>query len=260
MSHSAIEQPAATTTPRRADPKRRGCLLRRHHEIRYAVIITDRAPMTNEPEVVHCLFCMHFGREVLSSVVRTRKPMKKVKTFKAPFRVDHFTQHHKIHHLERWEYYCSVTDDEKKVYFSSDPFASDEVMIDLPLERLERTRGPYKVAPKFSSSKAASDPAKDARITTPATAKLDESAVQYPQQSIPGRFDKAEVEQIFMYTQQRQQADLEIARKNLELKQIEVISSSMMARQKMLDAGISQEHVDRLIPFPDGMGTQSVSL
>ncbi|RLO05682.1 hypothetical protein DYB28_006808, partial [Aphanomyces astaci] len=52
----------------------------------------------------------------------------------------------------------------------------------------------------------------------------------------------------------------EIARKNLELKQIEVISSSMMARQKMLDAGISQEHVDRLIPFPDGMGTQSVSL
>ncbi|RHY33436.1 hypothetical protein DYB32_002080, partial [Aphanomyces invadans] len=228
--------------------------------IRYAVIITDRAPITNEPEVVHCLFCMHFGREVLSTVVRARKPMKKVKTFKAPFRVDHFTQHHKIHHLERWEYYCGLADDDKKVYFSSAPFSSEEVAIDLPLERLERTRGPYKVAPKFSSSKSVDHLilAKGVPATTPSL--LGDAAAQQVQHATGSRFDKAEVEQIYMYTQQRQQADLEIARKNLELKQIEVISSAMMARQKMLDAGISQEHVDRLIPFPDGLGSHSVSL
>ncbi|KAF0694198.1 Aste57867_14902 [Aphanomyces stellatus] len=249
---------AETLAPpaRRGDPKRRGCLLRRHHEIRYAVTISDRAPVTNEPEVVHCLFCVHFGREVLNNVVRTRKPMKKVKTFKAPFRVDHFTQHHKIHHVERWEYYCGLNDEEKKAYFSSDPFSAEEVMVELPLERLERTRGPYKVAPKCGKAAAA---AADATHPTAATAATHDDVKERL------KFDKAEAEQTFLYNQQRQQAELEIARKNLELKQIEVISSVMMARQKMLDAGISPENVDRAMPFPGSIHiphptTQSLTL
>ncbi|CAK4706397.1 hypothetical protein LEN26_014334 [Aphanomyces euteiches] len=208
------------------EAKRRACILSRHHEIRYAVIVTDRAPGTNEPEVVHCLFCVHFGREVLSTAVRVRKPMKKVKTFKAPFRVDHFTQHHKIHHIERWEFYSGLTYDGKKSYFSSNPFHTEEVMVHLPPERLERLRGPYKKTTKCSTIK-------------PVAGLVQ--AVAEP---------KPDTEETLLYKQQRHQAELEIAKKNLELKQIEVITSIMIARQKMLDAGVSQENVDRALPFP----------
>ncbi|OQS00059.1 hypothetical protein THRCLA_06258 [Thraustotheca clavata] len=88
-------------------------------ELKYGVIANGRDPDTNEPTLVTCLFCMHFGRQKAAG--RTRKPISTIKEYKPPFRLDNFGQHNQIHHEEHWKTYSTLTNEQKRNYFPSMP-------------------------------------------------------------------------------------------------------------------------------------------
>ncbi|OQS00065.1 hypothetical protein THRCLA_06265 [Thraustotheca clavata] len=52
------------------------------------------------------------------------------------------------------------------------------------------------------------------------------------------------------YADQKQEMEMEILKKTLRVKSIEVISTTMLARQKLVEAGIPQIEIDKMLPLP----------
>ncbi|GMF25655.1 unnamed protein product [Phytophthora lilii] len=106
----AAAAPAATSTgsQRKFGPK---------WEIKYAVAVTERDPLTQLPTKAVCLMCQAFERE--ETVGSKRKKSSRVRSFSSPWRPDNMKRHMEQQHPSRWEQYQTLGDGEKRAYFSS---------------------------------------------------------------------------------------------------------------------------------------------
>lgn len=72
------------------------------HESMYGLRVTERDLNTRAVLTVSCRFCVAFGRPRVASTSSARKPLVRIKAFRAPFRVDHFRQHLLSQHSDKW--------------------------------------------------------------------------------------------------------------------------------------------------------------
>ncbi|KDO28405.1 hypothetical protein SPRG_20163 [Saprolegnia parasitica CBS 223.65] len=52
------------------------------------------------------------------------------------------------------------------------------------------------------------------------------------------------------HAEKKQEMEMEILKKTLRIKSIEVISSTLLARQKLVEAGVPQDDIDKMLPLP----------
>ncbi len=82
------------------------------HAIQCGLSIIARDLVSSEVVVVHCQFCICFGRKGSS------KKSSTTWTFEGPpFRTNNYTQHLRLNHKTRWEEYQGLAHQEKSKYF-----------------------------------------------------------------------------------------------------------------------------------------------
>ncbi|KDO22973.1 hypothetical protein SPRG_11820 [Saprolegnia parasitica CBS 223.65] len=75
-------------------------------------------PMSDPPVLkVQCLFCVHFGREILEPEKRLREATKNVKYWRPPYRAELYHKHHQRQHLTLYTAYERLSHREKVAFF-----------------------------------------------------------------------------------------------------------------------------------------------
>jgi len=95
-------------------------------ELKYAVAVTERDPLSQLPTKAVCRMCQAFERE--ETVGSKRKKSNRIRSFSAPWRPDNMKRHMEQQHPMRWEEYQKLGDAEKRSYFSTgrdDPMVSE---------------------------------------------------------------------------------------------------------------------------------------
>ena len=100
-------------------PKKTKGALKFHQdwEVKYAVQICARDPVSKDVTSVVCLMCTNFGRDDGDAPDRKRKRTSNDKYYTAPWRSDNFVSHLRTQHATMWEEYKKLTHEEKKSFF-----------------------------------------------------------------------------------------------------------------------------------------------
>ena len=75
------------------------------HEAKYGLRIFERDALSGEVESVVCRFCDVFGYEVKAAAKRTWTMRRK---YFETFRTDHYVQHLKQQHAQKWSEYTNL--------------------------------------------------------------------------------------------------------------------------------------------------------
>ncbi|RLN45570.1 hypothetical protein BBJ28_00003224 [Nothophytophthora sp. Chile5] len=86
-------------------------------ELKYAIAVTERDPLTHAPTVAVCLMCQAFEKD--EAVGAKRKKTSRVRRFASPWRPDNMKRHMEQQHAVRWSEYQTLGDSEKRAFFSS---------------------------------------------------------------------------------------------------------------------------------------------
>ncbi|OQS00064.1 hypothetical protein THRCLA_06257 [Thraustotheca clavata] len=199
---------------RKARPGQRLC---EEHEIKYGVRVTSRDSI-GEPTVAACRFCLYFGRQIKSD--RARSFANQVKIYEAPFRMDNFVQHNRLHHLDHWITYMELDANQKKNYFPNTPPPSN-IQVAFPPKR------------KTIDSKA-----------------MDLSGIEQEPKQKQIKIDAITADELLEIERKKHSLETEMLKKELELKNIQIITSTMLARQKMIESGVPQSEIDSILPLP----------
>ena len=89
-------------------------------DLKYALQISTRDPVTKDVSSVVCLMCTNFGRDNDDEADRKRKRTSNDKYFTAPWRTDSFVSHlRKQHAASMWDNYKKLSSAEKRCYFAA---------------------------------------------------------------------------------------------------------------------------------------------
>jgi len=88
-------------------------------EVKYAVQICTRDPVSKDVSCVVCLMCTNFGRDDDDTADRKRKRTSNDKYYTAPWRSDNFVSHLRKQHATMWEDYKKLTHEGKKSFFAT---------------------------------------------------------------------------------------------------------------------------------------------
>jgi hypothetical protein len=89
-------------------------------EVKYAVQICTRDPVSKDVSSVVCLMYTNFGREDdVECAERKRKQTTNDKYYTAPWRTDNFVSHLRKQHSSMWKDYRMLGSAEKKFYFAA---------------------------------------------------------------------------------------------------------------------------------------------
>ncbi|OQR83488.1 hypothetical protein ACHHYP_14647 [Achlya hypogyna] len=202
--------------------------LRAEHETKYGVRVTSRDAATGEPAIVTCLFCAHFGRQIRNE--RARSMGNHVKVYEPPFRMDNFVQHNRLHHWDRWIAYSGMDAAAKATYFPSTHLPTD-----LPVAMPRKRK-----APPAPAHPLAELPAPEQHRS--ATMKADVAAG-----------DAISSDELLDLERKKHALETQMMKKDLELKNVQIVVSTMLARQKLLDAGVPRSEIDAMLPLPTKM-------
>ncbi|OQR94052.1 hypothetical protein ACHHYP_01900 [Achlya hypogyna] len=92
---------------------KRKAQFRSEHALQFGV-----RPMSEPPVLkVQCLFCVHFGREILEPEKRLREATKNIKYWRPPYRAELYHKHHQRQHLTLYTVYERLAHREKIAFF-----------------------------------------------------------------------------------------------------------------------------------------------
>ncbi|EQC32236.1 hypothetical protein SDRG_09986 [Saprolegnia diclina VS20] len=208
-----------TMTDQADKPKKRNASIGFDHEVKYGLKVTVRE--ANEAQEAMCLFCLHFGRQQAEG--RTRKPLSTVKMYQPPFRLDNLAQHNLAHHRDRWAEYCVLTYEQKRSYF---PTTQPSMMV---------------------------PPPKRKPVASPTLREPKRAGLTVAESPLPPTSDDVHIamaDERLAMERSKHVMEVEMLRKSVELKKIEVISATMLARQSLADAGIARDEIDLVLPLP----------
>ncbi|OQS07863.1 hypothetical protein THRCLA_00148 [Thraustotheca clavata] len=98
---------------------KRKAQFRPEHSLQFGV-----RPMSDPPVLkVQCLFCVHFGREILQPEKRLREATKNIKYWRPPYRAELYHKHHQRQHLTLYTTYERLAHREKLAFFSPENVA-----------------------------------------------------------------------------------------------------------------------------------------
>jgi hypothetical protein len=102
-------------------PKKTKGALKFHQdwEVKYAVQICMRDPVSKDVTSVVCLLCTNFGRDNNDAPDRKQKRTSNDKYYVAPWRSDNVVSHLRKQHAAMWEEYKKLTHEEKKSFFAA---------------------------------------------------------------------------------------------------------------------------------------------
>src|SRR5271170_8096518 len=90
------------------------------HTSLYGLKVMERCPSTTQVISVRCEFCVYFGVEIDDTKApRVRATKTTFMTWKRPFRVDKFQNHHKSQHASSWATYQTCSFDQQAQFFTS---------------------------------------------------------------------------------------------------------------------------------------------
>lgn len=99
-------------------PKKRNTPFQSNHTLEFGLRICERSTGASTAVVATaCRFCEVFGKEEAVEVGRKRNRSDRVKHFKAPFRKENYSSHHKRMHSAKWTEYCGLDAETKKSFF-----------------------------------------------------------------------------------------------------------------------------------------------
>ncbi|EQC32235.1 hypothetical protein SDRG_09985 [Saprolegnia diclina VS20] len=198
------------------EPKQQRGVLRPEHEVKYGVSVTSRDVNTGDALQATCLFCVHFGRQIRSE--RARSIATQVKVYEPPFRTDNFVQHNRLHHWDHWIAYSGQDPDAKLVYFPAALIPSTMQIA---------------VAPKRRSAAPAKRPASPE-----------------PEPTKKAKPDAISLVDLLELERTKYALETDMMKMDLELKNVQVVLSTMLARQKLVNAGVPRSDIDAMLPLP----------